>query len=147
MSKENLSFEQALNAASIWCNDWDKGELSEHVLAERIYELLTNINGARGFFVISLSSDSPLMDRLPDPLIYKFREFGEIIVDLTVKNLIMSSAQIVIHDRENNLEYKSNSENISERCRSWFDGWTFGDVSVGQAPLRWLQPDHLCNIG
>ena len=30
----------------------------------------------------------------------------------------MSSAQIVAHERENNLEYKSNSENISERCKS-----------------------------
>ena len=29
----------------------------------------------------------------------------------------MSSAQIVVHDRENNIEYKSNSENISERCK------------------------------
>ena len=30
----------------------------------------------------------------------------------------MSSAQIVVHDKEKNLEYKSNSENISERCKS-----------------------------
>ena len=30
----------------------------------------------------------------------------------------MSSAQIVVHDRENNLEYKSNSVNISDRCKS-----------------------------
>ena len=30
----------------------------------------------------------------------------------------MSSAQIIIHESENNLEYKSSSENISERCKS-----------------------------
>ena len=30
----------------------------------------------------------------------------------------MSSAQIIVHERENNLEYKNNSENISERCKS-----------------------------
>ena len=29
----------------------------------------------------------------------------------------MSSAQIIVHERDNNLEYKSNSENISERCK------------------------------
>ena len=30
----------------------------------------------------------------------------------------MSSAQIVVHTRENNVPYKSKSENISERCKS-----------------------------
>ena len=30
----------------------------------------------------------------------------------------MSSAQIIIHRRENNHEYEINSENISERCKS-----------------------------
>ena len=30
----------------------------------------------------------------------------------------MSSAQIVVHDRDKNLVYKSNSENISERCKN-----------------------------
>ena len=30
----------------------------------------------------------------------------------------MSSAQVIVHESENNLEYKSNSENISERCKS-----------------------------
>ena len=30
----------------------------------------------------------------------------------------MSSAQIVVHDREKNYSYKSNSENISERCKN-----------------------------
>ena len=30
----------------------------------------------------------------------------------------MSSAQIIVHEIDNNLEYKSNSENISERCKS-----------------------------
>ena len=30
----------------------------------------------------------------------------------------MSSAQVVWHEREKNLVYKSNSENISERCKN-----------------------------
>ena len=30
----------------------------------------------------------------------------------------MSSAQIVVHDRDKNLAYKSSSENISERCKN-----------------------------
>jgi len=30
----------------------------------------------------------------------------------------MSSAQIIIHRRENNNEYEMNSENISDRCKN-----------------------------
>ncbi len=42
---------------------------------------------------------------------------GEEVVEILVKNLLMSSAQIIVHQRENNIEYKLTSENISERCK------------------------------
>ena len=61
--------------------------------------------------------DCYLLDKLPVSLVFKLQEVGISVVEIVVKNLIMSSAQIVVHDRENNLEYKSNSENISERCK------------------------------
>ncbi len=35
-----------------------------------------------------------------------------------VKNLIMSSAQIIIHRRDKNHEYEMTSENISDRCKA-----------------------------
>ena len=73
----------------------------------------------RGFFAYALSDqDCSLLDKLPFSLIFKLQEGGNKIVEIVVKNLIMSSAQIVVHDREKNLEYKSNSENISERCKN-----------------------------
>ena len=41
-------------------------------------------------FVISLAGDSPLMDRLLDPLQPQLRAAGDGVVDLTVRNLAMS---------------------------------------------------------
>ena len=38
--------------------------------------------------------------------------------EILVKNLIMSSAQIIIHRRDNNREYEITSENISDRCKA-----------------------------
>ena len=105
MTELKPTFEQAMNASIIWCKNWDDDEISDEVLAERIGELLKNIDSARGFFVISLSSDSKLMDRLPDPLIYQLREAGELIVDLTVKNLAMSSAMEIHHLENIRLEF------------------------------------------
>lgn len=116
MKKQNPDFEQALEIASFWCNAWDQGELSDEVLADKILNLLRKKEGARGFFVISLLSDSPLMDRLPDPLIFSLREEGEHVIDLTIKNMAMSSAMAIFHKRSNNSEQQHSSERIRQRC-------------------------------
>ena len=116
MKNLNPSFEEAINATSLWCSAWDTGELSDEVLADRVSELLETINGARGFFAISLSCNSPLMDRLPDALIFQFREAGELVVDLIAKNLAMSSAMALHHEKKKNFDQQAGSENIKRRC-------------------------------
>ena len=116
---KETSFTQAINISAQWCKEWQEELLSEEVLADRVAELIKTRNGMRGFFAYALSDqDCYLLDKLPFSLVFKFREGGNDVVEIIVKNLIMSSAQIVAHEREKNLEYKSNSENISERCKS-----------------------------
>ena len=115
MNDPKPSFKQAMNVTILWCNSWEKDELSDEVLADRIGELLKTIEGARGFFVVSLSIDCPLMDRLPEPLIFQLRNSGQIVVDLTVKNLAMSSAMVIEHQKNNNSQ-QMQSERIRTRC-------------------------------
>lgn len=50
------------------------------------------------------------MDRFPDALIFQLRSSGDIIVDLTVKNLAMSSAMVITH-HDNNDSQEIQSEN------------------------------------
>ncbi len=116
MNTNYPSFEEAMNAASLWCSAWEAEEISDEVLADRVSELLKSKNGVRGFFVISLSSDSPLMDRLPEALIFQLREAGELVVDITVKNLVMSSAMALHHKRNKSDHQKSSSQKIQRRC-------------------------------
>ena len=116
---KETSFTQAINISAQWCKEWGEDLLSEEVLADRVSELIKTKNGLRGFFAYALSDqDCYLLDKLPFSVSFKFQEGGNDVVEIIVKNLIMSSAQIVAHERENNLEYKTNSENISERCKS-----------------------------
>ena len=115
MNDPKPSFKQAMNVTILWCNSWEKDELSDEVLADRIGELLKTIEGARGFLVVSLSIDCPLMDRLPEPLIFQLRSSGQIVVDLTVKNLAMSSAMVIEHQTNNNSQ-QMQSERIRTRC-------------------------------
>ncbi len=115
MNDEKPTFRQAMEASIIWCESWENDEISDEVIADRIGELIKTIDGARGFFVVSLSIDCPLMDRLPDALIFQLRRSGEIVVDLTVKNLAMSSAMIITH-RKNKDPQQLQSERIKSRC-------------------------------
>ena len=116
---KETSFTQAINISAQWCKEWGEELLSEEVLADRIAELIKTKNGLRGFFAYALSDKNCyLLDELPYSIVYKLTERGKDVVEIVVKNLIMSSAQIIVHERENNLDYKNNSENISERCKS-----------------------------
>lgn len=111
------SFIQSINIAKDWCKDWDDDLLSDEVLADRIKELLKTKDGTRGFFAYTLSdSYCPLLDKLPSALIYTLIESGEHIVEITIKNLFMSSAQILNHQKVRNSEYAEKSNDIANRC-------------------------------
>ena len=115
MNDQKPTFKQAMNATMLWCKSWENDEISDEVIADRIGELIKTVEGARGFFVVSLSIDCPLMDRFPDALIFQLRNAGEIVVDLTVKNLAMSSAMIITYQKNKDPQ-KFQSERIKIRC-------------------------------
>ena len=116
---KEATFTQAINISAQWCKEWGEDLLSEEVLADRIAELIKTKKGIRGFFAYALSDkDCLLLDKLPFSLIFKFNEEGDAVVEIVVKNLIMSSGQIIIHQRNNNHEYEVASRNISNRCKA-----------------------------
>ena len=115
MNAKKPTFKEAMQVSMLWCKSWENDEISDEVISERIGELIKTEEGARGFFVVSLSIDCPLMDRFPDALIFQLRSSGEIVVDLTVKNLAMSSAMLVKH-RENKDPLEYQSKRIKIRC-------------------------------
>jgi hypothetical protein len=115
MNDQKPTFKEAMEATMIWCKSWENDEISDEVISDRIGELIKTVEGARGFFVVSLSIDCPLMDRFPDALIFQLRSSGDIVIDLTVKNLAMSSAMVITHHKNNNSQ-EIQSERIKIRC-------------------------------
>ena len=140
INTQKPSFTQAINISRQWCNEWEYELLSDEVLADRIAELLKTKNGIRGFFAYSLSDiDCTLLDKKPFPLIYKLREGGDRIVDILIKNFIMSTAQVINHKREKNTNYENISCNISDRC---LDLLTELDTKLVTAKVN----DLFCNL-
>ena len=111
------SFIQSINIAKDWCKEWDDDLLSDEVFADRIKELLKTKSGIRGFFAYALSdNECSLLDKLPSSIIFTLRERGQDIVEITIKNLFMSSAQILNHQKDKKFDYAERSNNISDRC-------------------------------
>ena len=110
------TFQQAMDITVQWLALWENGELSDEVLADRVAELVVSRDGGRGFFVVSLAGDCPLMDRLPDPLVAQLRLAGEGVVDLTARNLAMSTAMTLHHQRSADPEQQARSERVRARC-------------------------------
>ena len=115
MNEQKPTFKEAMEATMIWCKSWENDEISDEVISDRIGELIKTVEGARGFFVVSLSIDCPLMDRFPDALIFQLRSSRDIVIDLTVKNLAMSSAIVITHQKNNDSQ-EIQSERIKIRC-------------------------------
>lgn len=109
------SFQEAIAQSAEWIALWDKDELSDDVLADLVGQLVQERDGARGFFVVSLTGDSPLMDRLPEVLLHQLRGAGEEVVDLTVKNLAMSTAMCVLHNRNQDADLLDRSLRVQSR--------------------------------
>ena len=88
-----------MEITAAWLQQWDNEEISDEVLPDRIGEMVASRDGARGFFVVSLEGESVLMDRLPDAVVGQLRGAGAGVVDLSFRNLAMSTATAVHHRR------------------------------------------------
>ena len=109
-------FQQAMEITAQWLVLWENGELSDEVLADRVGDLVSSRDGARGFFVVALAGESPLMDRLPDPLLLALRQAGDGVVDLSARNLAMSTAMALHHQRQGDAAQQAGSERVQQRC-------------------------------
>ena len=110
------SFPQAMEITAQWLALWEAGELSEEVLADRVGELVASRDGARGFFVVALAGESPLLDRLPEALLLQLRRAGAPVVDLTARNLAMSTAMVLAHGRSGDRDQQAGSLRVQARA-------------------------------
>jgi hypothetical protein len=110
------SFQQSLAITGQWLELWENGELSDEVLADRVAELVVSRDGGRGFFAVGLAGESPLLDRLPEPLVLALRAVGAPVVDLCLRNLAMSTAMVLHHARSGDPKQQAGSERVASRC-------------------------------
>ncbi len=91
------------------------GQVPDAEIGRAIAALVATPNGARGFFVTYLTDDRPLADSPADYLIEALRHAPDPVADLLVKNLAMSAAMSVTHQRNQNPDMVASSQRVQQR--------------------------------
>lgn len=110
-----VSFGQAIALTESLLSQIEAGSLSEPDIATVISALVQTENGARGFFVTYLTSASSLADSPSAAVVEALRSSPEIVSELLVKNLAMSTAQAIFHRRQQKEDMAAGSEQVRHR--------------------------------
>lgn len=114
-TSEPLTFENAIALSQSLLLQVDSDKLSDAEISAQLAELVQTENGARGFFVTFLTSNSPLADNPSDAVIQALRSSPEVVAELLVKNLAMSTAQELYHRRRQAEEMAQGSHQVQVR--------------------------------
>jgi hypothetical protein len=112
---QTVTFEQAIALTQSLLSQAEAGELSQPEIATVIAELVKTENGARGFFVTYLTSETSVVDNPSTDVLQALQTSPEVVAELLVKNLAMSAAQAVFYRRNQKEEMAQGSEQVRQR--------------------------------
>lgn len=113
IAKHDISFEEALDLTAQFIDQIST--LSEEEKMSIVSSLVMSENGARGFFVIFLTHDNSIVDQESTGIIQGLKTSPNIVSELLVKNVAMSTAMAITHQRNNDLQMSHKSQIVTNR--------------------------------
>lgn len=110
-----ISFEDAIAFTQSFLAKLETKQITEPEIQKDVTALVQTENGARGFFVVYLTAETSLPDNPSLSIINALASSQEIVGELLVKNLAMSTAMAITHQRNNDQEMAQSSEQVSQR--------------------------------
>ncbi len=110
-----LSFPQAIADTNSLITKIADKQLNETEIESEVAFFVSTIEGARGFFVAYLTSESSVTDNPSTGVIKGLQSSTEIVSNLLVKNLAMCTAVGLFHRRNDNLTAASGSDRVQRR--------------------------------
>ena len=89
--------------------------LDTDTITQKITELVSTENGARGFFVTYLTSDLSYTEHPSLEVITALKTSPILVNELLVKNLAMSTAMVIYHRSQGDEENAQGSEKVQEK--------------------------------
>jgi hypothetical protein len=111
----NIKFDEAIDLTQVFLMQLKKNELTSSQILDFVSELVQTANGARGFFVTYLTAQDPICDDPHPEIIAALQAHPAIAADLLVKNIAMSTAQQLHHQRHNDAEMMASSATVAAR--------------------------------
>lgn len=115
MKEGLLSFPQAISATQALMIKIASDQLNESQIEQEIISIIKDKNGGRGFFVAYLTSKDNLADAPSEGIIRAFQSSISVVSELLIKNLAMSSAMVVAHNRNNDFDNVQGSQQVCLR--------------------------------
>jgi hypothetical protein len=113
----SASFEEAIAFTKSLLSSLEESKLTELEIEQAITSLVQSANGARGFFVTYLTREGKLADSPSPGVIKALQSSPEIVSDLLVKNLAMSTAVRLTHQRQGNPIMAESSQVVTRRTQ------------------------------
>jgi hypothetical protein len=110
----SATFEHAIEEATALFGSIDSG-MSEENARKVIAALLQAVPTARGFFVALLTNEFKVSDQPPAFLLEELQVASAVTFPLIAKNLVMSSASKLIHERNKDEQNARGSEQVIRR--------------------------------
>ncbi len=111
----NIKFDEAIDLTQAFLTQLKKNELTSSQIQEFVSALVQTANGARGFFVTYLTARDPICDEPQPEIIAALQANPEVAADLLVKNVAMSTAQQLYHQRREDSEMAASSATVAAR--------------------------------
>ncbi|WP_017296381.1 hypothetical protein [Geminocystis herdmanii] len=128
IASPEISFEEAIDLTAQFINTIP--ELSDSEKSSIVSALVLTENGARGFFVTYLTSENEVIDRTDLSIIEGLKKSPEIVSELLVKNVAMSTAMGITHTRNNNLEMAQKSARVTQRSLNFIQQLSLAEISI-----------------
>jgi hypothetical protein len=119
MTTDTLDFEGVMVATQTLLTQATEQTIPGDEITATLTQLLTGPFGGRGFFAVylTLAGEETIADNPTVPFLEAFAQTPEVVAELLVKNLAMSTAMVVFHHRMKALEQAAGSEAVQRRCR------------------------------
>ncbi len=113
LASETITFEEAIAFTQSLLERIDT--INEVEKEAAIASLVKTENGARGFFVTYLTDEREFADSPSPGIVNGLKSAPETVSELLVKNVAMSTAMAITHQRNNHAEMAQKSEQVTER--------------------------------
>jgi hypothetical protein len=112
---DQIKFDEAIDLTQLFLSQLKQNQLTSGQILDFVSELIQTANGARGFFVTYLTAQDPICDAPQPEIIAAIAAHPEIAADLLVKNVAMSTAQQLYHQRRDDSEMMAASATVATR--------------------------------